>query len=387
VITYLCGAVAAGLCAGAVLLAWAVVQHPHDRVLRYFALVITLLAIQQTLVIDQYTTSAFTRLVTNMLGLGAAFGKVCFFRTALWRPGQPRPRLRREFALIVAVGCVEVVCLALAPADVRPAIGQPRNGHLPAAFIFELVTTGYLASVSCRVIWWCRRLLRQLQGNRIYKVSLFLVGSASGISLAAGVLDLVTHFIAFLAPVRAAAVAPFYTFIYVPVAIGFAIFFVGAMLPVAAEIILAIRIAAAQWAEYRAMGSLWAALLGEFPHIRLRRYVGIHGSYYSRGNGIRDGLVLLKRYYDRRVANAALAASQARGESTAVQSLSVTVALIRAALEAHRIGLVQDDPHPVPTSGSADWATDTAWLVHLSRAFADNSPATPPALSTSAPSQ
>lgn len=383
-ITYLCGAVAAGLCAGAVLLAWAVARHPHDRVLRYFTLVIALLAIQQVLVIDEYATSAFTRLATNMLGLGAAFGKVCFFRTALWRTGRPRPRLRREFAVVVAVGCVEVACLLLAPADVRPAIGQPRNGHLPEAFIFELVTTGYLASVSCRVIWWCRRLLRQLQGNRIYRVSLFLVGLASGVSLAAGTLDLITHFIAFLAPVHAAAVQPFYTFIYVPVAIGFAIFFVGAMLPVATEVVLAIRIAAAQWAEYRAMGALWAELLAEFPQIRLRRYVGIHRSYYSRGNGIRDGLVLLKRFYDRRVATAALATSRARGEPPAVQSLSVTVALVHAALEAHRIDLAQDDPHPVPTSGSADWVTDTAWIVQLARAFAASRPATPPALSTSA---
>jgi hypothetical protein len=154
VITYLCGAVAAGLCAGAVLLSWAVAQHPHDRVLRYFALVITLLAVQQVLVIDEYATSAFTRLATNMLGLGAGFGKVCFFRTALWCTGQPRPRLRMEFAVVVAVGCVEIVCLLLAPAHVRPAIGQPQNGHLLTAFIFELVTTGYLASVSCRVIWW-----------------------------------------------------------------------------------------------------------------------------------------------------------------------------------------------------------------------------------------
>ncbi len=384
-ITYLCGAVAAGLCVGALMLAWAVMQHPHDRVLRYFALVITLLAVQQVLVIDEYSTSAFTRLATNVLGLGAAFGKVCFFRTALWRTGHPQPRLRRELAVVVAVSCVEVVCLLLAPAEVRPAIGQPRNGHLPEAFVFELVTTGYLASVSCRVIWWCWRLLRQLQANRIYRVSLFLVGLASAVSLAAGVLDIGTHLVAFLRPAHAAAVQPFYTFIYVPVAIGFAIFFIGAMLPVAVETLFAIRVAAAQWAEYRAMGHLWSELLAEFPHIRLRRYVGIHRSYYSRGNGIRDGLVLLKQYYDRRVANAALAASQARGEPPAVQSLIVTVALVRAALEAHRLGQTQDDPHPVPTSGSADWATDTAWIVQLGRAFAGSSQAVPPALPTGTP--
>jgi hypothetical protein len=385
VITYLCGAVAAGLCAGAVLLSWAVAQHPHDRVLRYFALVITLLAVQQVLVIDEYATSAFTRLATNMLGLGAGFGKVCFFRTALWCTGQPRPRLRMEFAVVVAVGCVEIVCLLLAPAHVRPAIGQPQNGHLLTAFIFELVTTGYLASVSCRVIWWCWRLLRQLQGHRIYRVSLFLVALASVISLAAGTLDLDTHLVAFFAPVYSAAVQPFYTFIYVPVAVGFAVFFIGAMLPVVAETVFAIRIAAAQWAEYRAMGALWSELLAEFPQIWLRRYAGIHRRYYSRGNGIRDGLVLLKQYYDRGVANAALAASRARGKPPAAQSLTVTVALVRAALEAHRFGRAQDDPHPVPTSGSADWATDTAWIVQLAREFASGNPAAPPALPTSAP--
>lgn len=364
---------------GSALLALGVIQRQRDSILRFFALVVVLLAVQQTLAIDEYATSSLARLSGNLLGVAAAFCKVCFFRACIRQKGEPRPRLLREGLLVVLVAVVEIATFLLTPPSVRPAIGQPKNGYLLSAFVFEIVTTGYLASVSWRVIGWTRRLSHRVD-NLPYRVSLILVGFASALSLAAGTLDVFTHVVAFAAPSRIGSVQPLYVCIYFPVAIGFVVFLVGAMLPVIIEALRAIPIAVLQFSEYRMMAPLWSALRAEFPHVRLHRQFGIHRRYYRRGIEIRDGLVLLRGYYDRRVAASAEEQSQARGEAPAVRSISVAVALVRAALVAHRARIVQKNPHPVPISGAEDWASDTAWIVALARAFSDV-PTPPPARS------
>jgi hypothetical protein len=366
-----------GLWLGSALLVLAVARFPRDLVLRYFALVIILLAMQQTWVIDEYSTTSFARLATNVLGLCAAFGKVCFFRTALRPKGAPRPRLGPESLVVLAVAAADVVAIILAPPAVRPAIGQPRNGYLLQAFVFEVVTTGYLASVSCRVIYWTRKLIARVD-NRLHRASLALVGLASVASLAAGVLDLAVHCVAFAAPSLTSVVQPYYVYIYFPVAIGFFVFFIGAMLPVFVEAFWSIPAAALQLAEFRVMGPLWSALHKEFPRTNLRKQWGIHRLFYRRGVEIRDGLVLLKDYYDSDVAAEAGRVSRSLGEDSAVRSITVGVALVREALAAHRDGRLSVRPHPVPTSGAQDWATDTAWIVWLARAYASSNPSVPP---------
>jgi hypothetical protein len=370
-------ALVTGLWTGSALLLFAVIRSPRDLVLRYFALVVLLLALQQTWAIDEYSTPTLARLAINVLGLWAAFGKVCFFRTALHRQGRPRPRLHREALVVVCVAAVEVATMLLAPPEIRPAMGQPRNGHFVEALIFELVTTGYLASVSCRVIRWTWRLLRRVDNN-LYRVSLALVGFASTISLLSGALDVVVHITAFAVPSTALAMQPYYVFIYFPVAVGFGIFFAGAMTPVFVEAFWSIPVAVLQLTEYRMMGTLWGALRGEFPKMNLRRQWGIHRRYYRRGVEIRDGLVLLKDYYNADVAEVAERASRNRGENVAVTAMVVAAALVREALKAHQEGRLPERRHAVPTSGASDWATDTAWIVSLARAFASSTPTAPP---------
>ncbi|NMI00635.1 MAB_1171c family putative transporter [Pseudonocardia acidicola] len=381
-ILQLSAASAVALWVGVVLLALAVSQAPHDVVLRYFAGLIFLLAVQHSLVVDQNGTTAFMRLLGNLLGLAAGCVKVCFFLTALRQQNAPRPRLWIEVMAASTVGAVGVVAWLLAPPEVRPAIGQPKNAHLLAAFVFQMAIIGYLASVSFRTINWSVRLIRRLQ-NSVFRAGLVLVGLAAVGSLVAGLLDIYTHIVAFVAPSRIDSVQFLYPSIVTTVALSFVLLLIGAMLPVLDGTVRAVPLALEQLNGYRTLGPLWRALRTAFPTVPFRAGWAIHRLFYRRGMEIRDGLVLLGPFYDRAIAALAEEQSRARGESAEDRSIMVAAALVRAALQAHRAGRPLPDPHPIPTSGADDWATDTAWLVRLGRAFASSPQRGPTAVSSS----
>lgn len=380
---------AVALRVGLVLVLVQVYRAPHDVVLRYFALaVFFLVAIGP--VSSSLQDVPLQSLVSNLVNIVAVFFQVCFFRTALRNKDEPPPRLWKEAAVATVVAAVGVSAWLWAPPELRPTISQPKTGYLPQAFVFVVVIIAYYASVSARTVVWSARLARRLYKQhrpetRAFLVGVIVIGAASIMRFSLGPpIKIVGAFVAFFNHPASAAFQGSYVSVNVLAGVGFVLFYVGALIPVADGVVRAVPAVLEHRRGWRDFGSLWQALHEAFPKVLLRTHRGIHRRFYRRGMEIRDGLVLLADYYDPAVALLAERESATRGASDEDRAITVAVALIRSALEAHRAQRPVPEPYPIPTSGALDWATDTAWLLRVARAFsARPSPSSPPQAMTS----
>jgi hypothetical protein len=103
---------------------------------------------------------------------------------------------------------------------------------------------------------------------------------------------------------------------------------------------------------------------------------------YQQVIEIRDAALALRRYRDPEVATAAAAAGRAAGLATAELAAAVEAAVLADALHARNAGCPvrqQADEAALPPTLGADLRSETAWLVKVSRAFAEYSPADGPA--------
>jgi hypothetical protein len=369
---------AVGLWIGAVLLLVQVYRAPEDIPLRYFAGVVLLLAVQNTMVVHQHDTSAAVRLVANLLGVAAGFAKVGFFLTALGGATASRAVWRREAVLAGLVMVVATTAFLLAPGEIRPAIGQPKNGGHPAAFVFVASIMLYLTSVSARTVAWTVHLIPRLSRSA-FRAGLVLVGLAAVISLCAGVLKLFTAVTAISSGPPIAAVQDLYPLIVSAVPVGYVAFLLGATAPMVDGAARALFAALKNRSNYQTLGPLWAELHDAFPSLRLRTGGGALRRSYRRVVEIRDALVQLAPYYDRSVA--------ARSREIGYDEIRVQAELIRAALVAQRADRPAVDPCAIPQSGASNWQDEVTWLVRLASAFAATPAGSPPPGTASAAGQ
>jgi hypothetical protein len=97
---------------------------------------------------------------------------------------------------------------------------------------------------------------------------------------------------------------------------------------------------------------------------------------------IRDAALALRRYRDPDVASAAAAAARAAGLAAAELTAVVEAAVLAAAMHARNAGRAvrqQADEAALPPTLGADLRSETAWLVRVSRAFAESPLIDPPA--------
>jgi hypothetical protein len=355
-------AISVGLWVGGALLAFQLSRAPDDVPLRYFAAVVLLLAVQHSLVIVQDDTSATVRLASNLMGVAAGFLKVGFFLTALHGDAGRRIIWRREAVLAGLVAVVATTAWALAPADIRAALGQPRNGAHPAAFVFVVSIIGYLASVSVRTIIWTVRLVPRLRRSA-FRAGLVLVGAAAVLTLGAGVAKLGTALGAFAAGRPVPELQALYPVIVTLAPGGFVVFLLGATVPMIDGAVRAAVAGVRNRSTHRRLGPLWTELHGAYPDLTLRAGGGTWRRCYRRVVEIRDALVQLAPFYDRDVAAAA------GGTGAAADDVRMQAALVRAALAARRDARPAGDPHPIPASGAHTWQEEVDWLVALAAAF------------------
>jgi hypothetical protein len=103
---------------------------------------------------------------------------------------------------------------------------------------------------------------------------------------------------------------------------------------------------------------------------------------YQQVIEIRDAALAFRRYRDPDVASAAAAAAQAAGLAAAALPAVVEAAVLAAAMSARNAGRPvrqQADEAALPPTPGADLRSETAWLVKVSRAFAEYSLADGPA--------
>jgi hypothetical protein len=97
---------------------------------------------------------------------------------------------------------------------------------------------------------------------------------------------------------------------------------------------------------------------------------------------IRDAALALRRYRDPEVATAVAAAGRAAGLAAAEVTAVVEAAVLADAMRARNAGCPvrqQADEAALPPTPGADLRSETAWLVKVSRAFAESSLADGPA--------
>jgi hypothetical protein len=376
---------------GVVLLAIQVYRAPRDVAVRYFAVGLFFLAASHALVVVQSDTTAVERLVANLFGIAAVYFQVCFFRTALRRGGRG-PRLWKETAVAVAVAVIGTIGWLAAPQELRPELGQPKNAmHLPAV-IFSVSIVGYYATVSARTIAWSTDLIRKLGGpsagaaDRVataFRIALGVILVAMVLRSVSSAEKVIAEIAVFVDHSQVAHVQSLYPAFAVLADVGFVLFLIGAILPIAVGGVQTLPVMLRHRWDYRRLEPLWSALLAEYPRLPLRTRRGVSGRFYRRGLEVKDGLILLADFYDPAVAARAESESRARAESMEDRSVTVAAALVRDAIAAHRAARAVPDPYPIPTSGADDWETDMAWLVRLARTFSgDRSPGSTPTVTT-----
>jgi hypothetical protein len=372
-------ALAVALWVGAIAILVPFYRAHHDRVLRYLTAVLVLFAVSRLFALTQQRTNAISLIVLNLLVLAAAYYEVRFFRTALHRErDEPPPRFRAETALVVTIAVLAVGSWALAPAYMRGNLAQPRYGANPAAFVFVASLIGYYIYVSARAILWigklCVAMYRGRGGQppgpgstvrvaRIgFTVGIAVIGLAEILRLAADV----DKFCAAVAIVTSPADTPYiqalYPLVDLCIRIGHTGFYLGALVPIVADIAQSVAVFRQQHRDFAVLQPLWHALTPAFPGIKFH-----HGRdrHYRCEVEIRDCIMLLGPYYSQEVATRA----RALAGHTPDSEVHVAAALIRAAQAARHAGEVAADPHPMPTSPATTRDEDIAWLVALARAF------------------
>lgn len=376
-------ALAVVLWIGGILILVPLYRAHHDRALRYLAAVLVLFAVSRLFALTQERTSAVSLIVLNLLVLASAYCEVCFFRTALHREQEaPNPRFRAETAIAITIAAVAITTWALAPAHMRGNLAQPKYGTSTAAFLFVIVLIGYYISVSIRVIVWISefslsiyrdRRVEQLPSGSTVKLArtgltmgTMIIGTAEVLRLAADVGKFWEAFEIYYSSDGVSQIQAFYPTLNLFIRIGHTGLYVGALLPILADIAQSVAIGRAQSRDFELLEPLWRALTPAFPGIEFRQVNSQHDRYYRRELEIRDCIMLLEPHYSRAVAEHARATAEGVEEREAY----VAAALIRAALTAR--GEDQEaasDPHPIPTSGAATREEDMVWLVAIAKAF------------------
>ena len=140
------------------------------------------------------------------------------------------------------------------------------------------------------------------------------------------------------------------------------------------------------WRALRRLRPLYSALCEAVPEATKAAASGGRSSMrlrlYQQVIEIRDAALALRRYRDPEVASAVASAARAAGLTAAELTAVVEAAVLAAAMCARNAGRPvrqQADEAALPPTLGADLRSDTAWLVKVSRAFAEYSPADGPA--------
>jgi len=359
----------------------------HDRSFRYLAATLVLFAASR-FVSSIPPGPAVLVLIVNLLVIASACVEVCFFRTVLdVDTGAARPpQLRNEVLTATVVALIGTTAWLRAPESARSgALAGTGYAHNPAAFIFVTVIIGYYITVSFRVLSWTRQLgtiwvaartnpegQTRAPGVSVarlgFQIGVTIIGLAELVRFIADVVKFGNEITAIIAPAGLSATQALSPIIEACIRTGHTAFYIGALLPLLAGATASVPILLTQARDYRISGPLWNAITAEFPDLAFHHTRGISSRLYRREIEIRDGLVLLGPYYNRDLAHRV---NNTAAGPTPDPDLAVTVALIRAALRAHRAGQATANPHPLPTSGTATRADDLKWLLRVAAAFAD----------------
>ncbi|WP_222131138.1 MAB_1171c family putative transporter [Pseudonocardia sp. C8] len=327
-------------------------------------------------------------LVLNLLTVTSALCKICFFRLTLHGvAGARNPRLHREYLGAATVAAIAVVAWLLVPTEAQGGdLTSPSYAHNDAAFTFVIVLIGYYAIVAARVINWTRQLIaswirhrrsapaipheaptrRPAPAQIAFYIGIVIIGVGEVVRFVSDIFKLTSEVLARFVPEYVPALTALKPLITTGVRFGHTSFYIGALLPLVVGAITALGIAVRQARNSRRVTPLWEAITAEFPDLAYRGTRGVGGRFYRRELEIRDGLVLLERYFDPAVAEYA---RQQNGGNDADEAV-VAVALIRGALRAKRAGNPVDDPHPIPISRAETRSRDVAWLLRVADAFA-----------------
>ena len=381
----LSSAFAVALWTGGALILLPLYRAHHDRAIRYLGAVLILFAVSRLFALNEQRTSPTQLIILNLLVLASAYCEICFFRLALHNQQHrtPPPRFTREVSVALAVASVAIGAWLLAPEFMRGDLAQPKYGYAPAAFTFVAVLVGYYITVSARVVAWAGLFIASFGRGRAslartadhgtrkglveagLRAGLVIMGLAELLRLAADLQKLAQAAVVFFLPTSIPAVQALYPLVNLCIRTGHTAFYIGAIIPIAADAAAAIPALRRQARNYKACEPLWRAIVGAFPDIEFPAR-GVYARFYRRELEIRDGLVLLGPYYSRHIAMQAHQAAVGHQNEKYI----ILASLIREALLAYRQRRPANDPHPLPTSGAATREEDSDWLVRLGRAFA-----------------
>lgn len=359
----------------------------HDRAFRYLAACLVAFALNRVLSSIDGKPELLV-LLTNLLTVASALCQVCFFRIVLGEAIRHRiPRLRAEYIVAIAVAAVAIGAWWLAPPESRDgSLAGPSYAHDNAAFTFVMVLIGYYAVVGVRVVNWTWQLVvawirqraekfgakhqrtdpshdsGQIVARLAFHVGVLIVGLAEVTRLASNISKLTNELLSRVEPNFLLLAEKFSPVITTGVRIGHTMFYVGVILPLVVGSVVAAQISVRQSLDCRRLKCLWAAMTGEFTDLAYRGARGIGGKVYRREVEIRDGLVLLENYYDPIVAGRAM--------QQGADEIVATVAVVRAALRAHKVGAPVANPTQIPTSGATSRTEDVAWLLRVADEFA-----------------
>jgi len=357
---------------GAAALLWVqVYRAPENTAIRFFAATLTLMAMNFTINVAPVISSPVALLVAvNLIALATGCSKIGFFLTVV-HGRKAGWRVRRELALVVVVAVIAAAAMILAPESLRAVLPGPEAAAHPAGFAFSISIVAYLTYVSVRTVIWTRQLLPQAP-RRILRVSLILIGLGACAHLVTSAASLFTTTYLF----ATASTAPVFDTVYriMPIftALGFLGLLAGALTPIVDGVLREVPLARQHRQMSRALEPLWAALNNAFPDLALStRAPSATRKLYRRTVEIRDGLVLLRPYYDDAVAVRASHEAAAAGETGDAAHVSVEASVVAAALRAHETGRRSERPYGLHVDADGErWSADAARLVALAERFA-----------------
>jgi len=363
------------------------IRAVHDRAFRFLAAMLVCFAASRVLG-GLPKDPVVLQPLMNILVIASVCFEICFFRTVLHEDAlAPAPRLWKEGAAATAVAVVGTAAWALAPAAIqRGELAGTAYAHEPAAFIFVISIIGYYVVSLARIVVWAAQLVTSWLGwarnagsgqhngaetrfdlARLgLHVGIIILGLAEVLRLSSDVVKFGNEWVALLSPENLKLTVAVSVVVERGIRAAHTMFYIAALLPIAADAAQNIPILRAHLREYTILGPLWRAVTVEFPDLTFRAGRGVYSRVYRRELEIRDALVLLGPYYDQNVADEARRAAGGGPDAGA----SVTAALIRGALAAHHAQVPAANRHPLPTSEAARRRDDIDWLIRIARAFA-----------------
>jgi hypothetical protein len=293
-----------------------------------------------------------------------------------WRNEKATKNARARVVIFAGLIAIMIVLFALGSVPVQ-RLTDFDTYYARTPWIAEFITIYVLAHASAgigvaRMCWrWARDAGRPWlrRGLRI-----IVIGAALGLGFdSLKLIALVARWVGGNLDSLSTAVAPTFA------ALGVLVIAAGFTLPAAGSRFSGLRASALRYRSYRWLYPLWDAVVHATPHIHTSFSLGwnLELRVTRRLAEIRDGWLSLRQYYDHRVAETARALGEQHGlggdELAAVIEATHIAAAIKAKSEHPGLGAAGAQGASAATGtlrGGTDAATELAWLVQVSRAFA-----------------